>query len=41
MYRLINETIIYKVVVYGKWSLERVVVKRELTVHQQCEQNLL
>lgn len=29
-----NGYCIYKVVAYGKWSLQRVVVKRELTV---CE----
>ena len=32
---LINKTVIYKVIAYGKWSLKRVVVKRELTVFQK------
>ena len=27
-----KKTVIYKVVVYGKWSIKRVVVKKELTV---------
>ena len=33
-YRLRNKTVIYKVAAYGKWSLKRVVVKRELTVQR-------
>ena len=33
-YRPRNKTAIYIVVAYGKWSLKRVVVKRELTVYK-------